>query len=240
METEHIVKSYDEDLSQLDSLIAEMGGRAEAQLAASIEALNRGDAQAAARIVADDKLIDDLETQIDDLTLRILALRQPMAEDLRAVVAALKAASDLERIGDFVKNNARRVEVLSRTPKIGGTLNSITRMSMLVQEMIQNVLDAYVERDAAKAEDVRVRDEEVDNMYTSLFRELLTYMMENPQNISSCTHLLFVAKNIERIGDHTTNIAEQVYFIVHGERPPQDRPKGDPSPGTNMERMSSL
>jgi phosphate transport system protein len=230
MNTEHIVKSYDEDLSHLDSLIAEMGGRAEVQLAGAIEALNQGDIEAANRIVESDKKIDDLESQIDDFTLRLLALRQPMARDLRAVVAALKASSDLERIGDFAKNNAKRVEVLSKTAPIGSTLNTITRMSLLVQEMIKNVLDAYVDRDADMAEDVRIRDEEVDNMYTSLFRELLTYMMENPHNITPCTHLLFVAKNIERIGDHTTNIAEQVYFIVHGERLAEDRPKGDPLP----------
>jgi len=232
MEKTHIVKSYDEELTHLDSLIAEMGGRAETQLADAIDALMRSDIAAAERIREDDKRIDRMEEEIDAFTLRLLALRQPMAADLRAIVAALKASSDLERIGDFSKNSAKRVEALSKYPPLGGSLSSIARMSAVVQEMINNVLDAYVDRDADKADDVRARDEDVDTMYTSLFRELLTYMMENPANITPCTHLLFIAKNIERIGDHTTNVAEQVHFIVHGKRPAEKRAKGDRSAST--------
>jgi len=229
METEHIVKSYDEELGKLDSMIAEMGGLAEAQLVDAIQALSTRDVELAERVVQADKRIDELESEIDNFTLRLLALRQPMAEDLRIVIAALKVSANLERIGDYAKNVAKRTVPLSQTPALGGACGTIARMGVLVQGMIKNVLDAYVSRDSKKADDVRLRDEEVDTMYTSLFRELLTYMMENPKNITPCTHLLFVAKNVERIGDHTTGIAEQVHFIVCGEKPEDERPKGDRS-----------
>jgi len=235
METEHIVKSYDEELGKLDNMIAEMGGLAEAQLADAIQALTTRDVEFAERIVQGDKRIDELENKIDNFTLRLLALRQPMAEDLRVVIAALKVSANLERIGDYAKNVAKRTVPLAQAPALGGACGTIARMGVLVQGMIKNVLDAYVTRDSKKADDVRLRDKEVDTMYTSFFRELMTYMMEDPRNITPCTHLHFVAKNIERIGDHATGMAEQVHFMVHGIRPDDERPKGDQSSLTVVE-----
>ncbi len=229
METEHIVKAFDEELGLLDKIIAEMGGLAEAQLADAISALVRRDAKAAHEVVRNDARVDELEARVDAFAIRLLALRQPVADDLRVVLAALKIASDLERIGDYAKNVAKRTTALAQGPEIEGMAHSLTRMGRLVQGMIKNVLDAYVARDMGKADDVRARDEEVDQLHTSLFRELLTYMMEDPRNITACTHLLFVAKNVERIGDHATNIAEHVHFMVGGERPGDHRRKDDRS-----------
>jgi len=226
MVSEHTVKSYDDELKNLNQIIAEMGGLAEAQLQSAIEALVRRDADLAAQVVQSDTSIDALEHQITNLTVRMLALRQPMAQDLREVVAALKISSDIERIGDYAANVAKRAIALSQTPPIQPA-NGIPRMARLAQQIIKDVLDAYIEHDADKALEVWQRDEEVDEMYTSLFRELLTYMMEDPRNISPCTHLLFIAKNIERIGDHATNIAEIVHFLVLGRPIEALRPKGD-------------
>ncbi len=229
MESEHIVKSYDEQLAQLDRLIAEMGGLAESQLSYAIVAMTKRDTDLARKIVERDARIDALEAEVNALTIRVLALRQPMADDLRTVIATLKAASDLERIGDYARNIANRSQALTQTRHLGSAAQTIGRMATLVQGMIKNVLDAYVARDATLAEDVRRRDEEVDLLHTSLFRELLTYMMEDPRNITTCTHLLFIAKNVERIGDHATNIAEHVHMMVHGEAPEPERKKGDDS-----------
>jgi phosphate transport system protein len=226
---EHIMRVYDEELSRLDQLIAEMGGLAESQLAEAVEAMMRRDGELARKVADRDQRIDDLEREVDALTMRVLALRQPMAEDLRAVIAALKTASNLERIGDYTRNIAKRTLALAQLRPIGSATQTIARMAVLVQGMIKNVLDAYVERDAALADDVRLRDKEVDQLHTSLFRELLTYMMEDPRHITTCTHLLFIAKNVERIGDHVTNIAEHVHLMVCGEPPDPDRPKGDRS-----------
>ena len=234
-ESEHIVHKYDEDLSRLDNLIAEMGGLAETQLADAIQALVRFDAEEARRIVEEDKKIDELESEIDEFTVKLVALRQPMAADLRVIITGLKIASNLERIGDYAKNIAKRTLTLSKTPTIGSSVNAIARMAGVAQGMIKNVLDAYVARDADKADDVRLRDQEVDQIHSSLFRELLTYMMEDPRKIGTCTHLLFIAKNVERIGDHTTSIAEQIHFMVHGQMPPDDRPRGDNSSFTVVE-----
>ena len=177
-------------------------------------------------MVQSDTRIDELEHQISIMAVRMLALRQPMAQDLREVVAALKISGDLERIGDYAANVAKRAIALSHTPPIQPA-NGIPRMARLAQQIIKDVLDAYIEHDADKALEVWQRDEEVDEMYTSLFRELLTYMMEDPRNISPCTHLLFIAKNIERIGDHATNVAETVHFLVLGRPIAALRPKGD-------------
>ncbi len=235
MNEDHIVKSYDEDLERLDNLIAEMGGLAEAHLADSIDALIRFDTETANRIVSDDRKIDDLESEVDKLAVQVVALRQPMADDLRVVITALKISSNIERIGDYAKNISKRTMTLAKTPAIGSSVNTIARMGGVVQGMIKNVLDAYVARDADKAADVRRRDEEVDQIHSSLFRELLTYMMEDPRKIGTCTHLLFIAKNIERIGDHVTSIAEQIHFMVHGTFPSDDRPKGDSSSFTVVE-----
>ena len=235
LDGEHIVKSFDDELNWLDNAIAEMGGLAEAQLAAAIDALVRRDAEKAAEIIEWDKRIDKLEEDINNFTVRMLALRQPRASDLRITVAALKSAGDLERIGDYAKNMAKRTITISKTEPVGGAANSIARMASMVQSMIKNVLDAYVSRDWERAADVRLRDEDVDHSHTSLFRELLTYMMEDPRNITACTHLLFIAKNVERIGDHTTNIAEHIHFMVRGGEPENARINDDLSSYTVVE-----
>ena len=224
--TDHIVKSFDEDLKRLNNVIAEMGGLAEAQLTRAVESLVRRNSELATQVVQDDKRIDALETEVGQMTVRMLALRQPMAQDLREVVAAIKIASDIERIGDYAKNISKRAIVLSTHSPMKPAA-SIPRMSQLALQIIKDVLDAYIEKDAEGARAAWRRDEEVDEMYNSLFREMLTYMMEDPRNIGPCTHLLFIAKNIERIGDHATNIAEIVYFLVHGRSLDEERPKGD-------------
>jgi len=235
MEHDHIVKSFDDDLGHIDAIIAEMGGLAERQLADAVTALCNRDAELAQRVIDGDKRLDALEGEIDNFTIRVLALRQPMAEDLRAVIVALKMAANLERIGDYAKNVAKRTLILATMEPVAGTAASVQRMAAEVQSMIKNVLDAYGTRDIAKADDVRLRDEDVDQMHTSLFRELLTYMMEDPHQITACSHLLFVAKNVERIGDHVTSIAEYVHFLVAGELPADERPKGDLSSQTVVE-----
>ncbi len=235
MAKDHIVKSFDNELDNMGTIIAEMGGVAERQLSKAIEALVRRDAELAERVVADDVLLDRLEVELDSVAMTLLALRQPMAKDLRAVIAGLKTASNLERIGDYAKNIAKRAITLMQSDPIGGAPRTISRMADLVRGMIGNVLDAYAEHDVDKAADVRVRDEEVDQLHTSLFRELLTYMMEDPHSITPCTHLLFIAKNIERMGDHATNIAEYVHFIAHGDVPMEARPKDDQTSETVVE-----
>lgn len=226
MTSEHIVKSYDDELSRLNREIVEMGGMAEAQLAAAMRALNEQDDDLAASIIEEDDKVDELNFDIDQFAVQLLALRQPMAEDLRSIVGALKTSSDLERIADYAANVAKRVIAMDDYPPTRLT-TGIPRMAALVQPMIKDVLDAYVAHDSEKAMEVWHRDIEVDDMYMSLFREFLTYMMEDPRNITPCTHLLFMAKNIERIGDHVTNIAETIYFLVHGKRMREYRPKID-------------
>ena len=227
MESGHIVKSFDDDLGQIESLLLEMGGLVETQIAEAVRALVDRDVELGEKIRKNDKRVDDLDVQINDLTIRTLALRQPMAEDLRAVVTALKVAANLERIGDYAKNIAKRTSVLAQSPHIGSYSSTIKRMSKLVQDMVRDVLDAYVARDSQTAEDLRLRDEEVDQLHNTLFRELLTYMMEDARNITPCLHLLFIAKNIERMGDHVTSIVEQVIYLSTGEMPDDDRNKGD-------------
>ena len=228
MAAEHIIKSYDEELGRLSKMIVEMGGLAESQLAAASEVVMQRDSDRAIRVVEGDAQVDQLERDLDNLAIRLLALRQPMARDLREIVAALKIASDLERICDYAANVAKRSIALAQTPPIQ-PVQSLPRMTRLALLLVKDVIDAYVARDADKAYAVWVRDEELDEMYASLFRVLLTYMMEDPRNIGPCTHLLFIAKNIERIGDHATNIAENVYYLVHGTPLEEARPKGDKS-----------
>ncbi|MBB3064089.1 MULTISPECIES: phosphate signaling complex protein PhoU [Limibacillus] len=223
---DHIVRSFDEQLDLLTQSIVRMGGIAESQLSLSIQALVRRDSDLAGKVVANDAELDRLEHQVDEMVVRLLALRQPMAIDLRDVISALKISSDAERIGDYIRNIAKRTLALNQLPPIK-PLYAIPRMAQLVETSIKDVFDAYVERDVERAAEVWRRDEEVDEMYTSLFRELLTYMMEDPRSITTCTHLLFIAKNIERIGDHATNIAEVVTFLVTGKHLTEGRPKGD-------------
>ncbi len=226
MVAEHIIKSYDQELERLDNTIAEMGGMAESQLAAAIDAVAKRDSDLATEVIENDAKVDELEHEVESLVVRLLALRQPMARDLRQIVAALKTATDLERICDYAANVAKRSIVLNQTAPVK-PVYALPRMGVLCQAMIKDMLDAYVERDADRALAVWLRDEELDEMYTSLFRELLTYMIEDARNITPCTHLLFMAKNLERIGDHTTNIAETLYFLVHGKPLAQIRPKRD-------------
>jgi len=228
MAAEHIIKSYDEELDRLGKMIAEMGGLAESQLAAATDSVARRDSDLAARVVTGDEQVDRLERELDNLAIRLLALRQPMARDLREIVAALKIAADLERICDYAANVAKRSIALAQSPPIQ-PVHALPRMAQLALVLVKDVIDAYVGRDADKAIRVWNSDEELDGMYSSLFREFLTYMMEDPRNIGPCTHLLFMAKNIERIGDHATNIAENVYYLVHGTPLTEIRPKGDQS-----------
>ncbi|MFQ5938651.1 MAG: phosphate signaling complex protein PhoU [Alphaproteobacteria bacterium] len=228
MASTHIVKAYDEELQRLNNTIARMGGLAEEQLASAIQSAVKRDSELASETIENDDKVDRLEYELDDFVVRLLALRQPMASDLRNIIAALKIASDLERIADCATNVAERAIALNELPPVK-PLYTIPRMGGLVQQMIKDVLDAYIERDADKAVEVWHRDDEVDEMYTALLRELLTYMLENPRNITPCTHLLFIAKNIERIGDHATNIAEMVHFLVHGGRFQEARPQDDPA-----------
>ena len=228
MSSEHVIKSYDEELRRLNNTITEMGGLAESQLATAIEAVAQRDSELAASVVETDAKVDQLQHDVDNLAVRMLALRQPMARDLREIVAAIKIASDLERICDYAANVAKRSIVLNQAPA-ARPVYALPRMARLAQLLVKDVIDAYVERDADKAYAVWMRDEELDEMYASLFRVLLTYMMEDPRNIGASTHLLFMAKNIERIGDHATNIAEDLYYLVHGTPLTQKRPKGDNS-----------
>ena len=222
----HIVRAFDEDLKHLSAIIVEMGGIAEKQLADALQALTARDTALAERVVAEDARLDALERELDAATIQFLALRQPMADDLREVVTALKISHTVERIGDYAANLAKRTTALNQLPP-AEPVHSVPRMGRLAQTLIKDVLDAYVRHDADQAIAVWQGDAELDKLYDSLFRELLTYMMEDARNITPCTHLLFIAKSIERIGDHATNIAELVYFLVHGEPLTEARPKGD-------------
>jgi len=224
--SEHIVKSFSQELERLSNLITQMGGVAEAQVEAAVRAVGRRDADIAADVVRADERIDGYEMEIDAETVRLLALRQPMGPDLREILSALRIASDLERIGDYAANIAKRAIALAQVPATQPA-SAIPRMGKLVQEIIKDVLDAYIERDVPKAIAAWERDEELDAHYNSLFRETLTYMMEDPRYITPCTHILFIAKNLERIGDHATNVAETIYFLVEGKHLRTIRPKGD-------------
>lgn len=226
MPTEHIVTSFDEELSRLSDLISRMGGLAEVQIERSIESLQRRNTEEATHIIEADRAIDLLQTEIEELAIQMIARRQPLATDLRATVAGLKIAPHIERIGDYAKNIARRTIALNQHPPVK-PMFTIPRMGRMARTMVQDVLDAFSNNDLAKARAVWERDAELDDMYDSLFRELLTYMMEDPRNITSCTHLLFVARNIERIGDISTNIAEIVHYQVEGEPLTEARPKTD-------------
>jgi phosphate transport system protein len=223
---EHIVQSYDDELKRLSSTILRMGGIAESQLASAIQAVARRDSELAERVVQMDGQIDQLADEVDAHCTRLLALRQPMAVDLRGIVAGIKLAGEIERIGDYAKNVAKRALTLNLAPAVPAA-QSVPRVGALVQRMIKDVLDAYAQRDVALAIDVWNRDEEVDQLHNSLFRELLTYMMEDARTITPSAHLLFIAKNIERIGDHATNMAEDIHFLVEGRRLQEERPKGD-------------
>ena len=232
---DHIVKAYDEDLGQLKTMLAQMGGIVEQQLDDAIDALSRRDTALADRVIQNDERVDALEHQIEEKAILTIARRQPVARDLREIMVAIRVASDLERIGDLAKNTAKRTHAMSdQMPR--KLMLGINRMGRLAQEELKNILDAYSRFDAQLALDVWRSDEELDALYNSIFRELLTYMMEDPRNISLCTHLLFGAKNMERIGDHATNIAENIHYLVHGKPLAEDRPKKDVTSSIRLDR----
>jgi len=226
MSSEHTVRSYDEELLQLTNVIARMGGLAEAGLTGAVQAVVKRDSALATRVIAGDTRIDELEQDVHSFAVRLLALRQPVAGDLRVIVGALKISGEIERMGDYAANVAKRALVLNQLPPVPA-VGALAHLARMVQEIVKDILDAYVERDLDKALAVWNRDEEVDDLYTSQFRELVTYMMEDPRNITACTHLMFMGKNIERIGDHATNIAEIIHFEIHGTPLRANRPKGD-------------
>ena len=221
---EHTVKVFDDEIGHLRGLISQMGGLAERAIHDSMNALQRGDTVLAEQVRGADKQIDVIEAEVETLAVRIIALRAPMANDLREVVAALKIAGVIERIGDYAKNIAKRVPLLQDMRGIE-PLAILPAMARATSEMVHDVLNAFAARDSEGALDVSIRDREVDDLYDSLFRALLTYMMENPNNIGASTHLLFIAKNLERIGDHATNAAEMIYYAATGEQMPE-RPRG--------------
>ena len=224
---EHITSAFDRDLEAIQARIMRMGGLVEEALLKGAKALKTRDEELAAEVRRGDKAIDALETEINEACARLLALRQPIASDLRTVLSVMKIAANLERVGDYAKNMAKRANVLAQMQPIEGAPGSIKRMAKEVHSMLSDALDAFIRQDVVLAEDVRQRDLEVDQMYNALFREFLTFMMEDPRNISACMHLHFIAKNIERAGDHVTAIAEQVMYLVTGEMPEESRPKGN-------------
>jgi phosphate transport system protein len=227
MNEAHTAKAFDADLQDIARMVAEMGGLAEKQVADSVDALAKRDTALAQRITATDATIDTLQREIEEKAILTIARRQPLAIDLREIVGALRLANDLERIGDLAKNIAKRVIALNSEFPPPKLIRGVEHMADLVLGQMKAVLDAYAQRDIAKAMAVWRGDEEIDAMTTSVFRELLTYMMEDPRNITFCIHLLFCAKNIERMGDHATNIAETVHYMIEGKPITDKRPKGD-------------
>jgi phosphate transport system protein len=223
---EHIVKSYDDELRRLRDLIVRMGGLVERQLQDCMVAVSRRDTEAAQRVISTDPAVDALEREVDAAVIRLLALRQPVAVDLRNIVGAMRIASDLERAGDYATNVAKRSIVVAQQPSVP-LVTGIARINRMALEAIKDVLDAYVANDSAKAIEVWHRDDMIDRLYTGIFREILTYMMEDARTISACTHLMFMAKNLERVGDHATNMAEVMHYIITGQMLPDARPKGD-------------
>ena len=231
---EHIVTSYDDELKFIVRRISEMGGQAERMVERSVAALINSDWGLAQSVVADDLLLDAAQRELDERAILTIAKRQPMAQDLREIVGAIRISNDLERIGDLGKNIAKRVIAVHEHQQPIKLVRGIEHLSELAIEQLKEVLDAYASRDHVRAQAIREGDEEIDAMYTSIFRELLTYMMEDPRNITACTHLLFSAKNIERIGDHATNIAETIYYIKTGQQMDAERPKGDTTPSMTI------
>ncbi|HET9903817.1 MAG TPA: phosphate signaling complex protein PhoU [Xanthobacteraceae bacterium] len=225
--SEHTIRAFDADLQDLQRMVAEMGGRAEKLISDAVEALVRRDVRLAQEVMLADAAVDALERDIEEKAILTIARRQPMAVDLRDIVGALRVSHDLERIGDFAKNIAKRVVALGSEVRIPTVMRGVEHMAELVLAALKKVLDAYMRRDLDQALEVWKGDEEIDAVNNSLFRELLTYMMEDPRNITYCTHLLFCAKNIERMGDHATNIAETVHYMVRGRPLVDERPKGD-------------
>ncbi len=223
---EHIVSAYDKELEVLGRKIAEMGGIAEKMLADSMDALAGLDVDLARSVVATDPKLDILQREIEDAAILTIARRQPMARDLREIVAAIRVSGDLERIGDLAKNIAKRAVKVVTEPRLPRAIIGLKHMHELAATQLKDVLDAYAQRDIEQVQAVWERDSELDALEDSIFRDLLTFMMEDPRNISFCAHLLFCSKNIERVGDHSTNIAETVFYLVTGNTMPMERPKG--------------
>jgi phosphate transport system protein len=229
MPTQHTFRAYDEELRFLANRIAAMGGHAERIVDQSVLALLNSDLDLARKVIQDDAVVDDGQREIDEKAIVIIATRQPVADDLREIIGAIRISADLERVGDLGKNIAKRVVAVTETRQPPSLFRGLQALADLALTQLKEVLDVYASRDVERIGFTRDRDEQIDAVYTSLFRELLTYMMEDPRNITACTHMLFCAKNIERIGDHATNIAETVYYIVTGKQMPPERPKEDRS-----------
>lgn len=227
MVSQHTAKAFDTDLEELTRMVAEMGGLAEKGIADAVDALASRDNDLAMKVIERDSIIDDLQREIEEKAILTIARRQPMAIDLREIVGALRICNDLERIGDLAKNIAKRVLALTDDPPAPTVIRGMEHMSALVLQQLKQVLDSYATRNLTNALAVWEGDEEIDSLCTSLFRELLTYMAEDPRNISLCIHLMFSAKNIERMGDHATNIAETVHYMIEGHPLTAERPKGD-------------
>jgi phosphate transport system protein len=225
--SQHIVTSFDADLKVLDDLVLKMGKSVLRQHRDASDLPAFTDVAVARGIIEGDRAIDDMQQAIEEQAIQVIARRQPMAVDLRTVIATLKIATDLERVGDLVKNNAKRMLASNGQSHLPAGAASLERLNDRVAEQLERTLVAFEQRDDAAAQEVWNSDVEIDQLQSALFRELLTYMMEDPRNIGHCTHLLFCARNLERIGDHATNIAEQVHYIVTGSTMPTDRPKGD-------------
>jgi len=223
----HIARAFDRDLEGIQALIMKMGGLVEEQIISAARSLEDRDEELAEKVRARDKLVDDLEDQVNTEVARVIALRAPTARDLRVVLTVMKISADLERIGDYSKNIAKRTGIIVQNPPVGSSSGAIRRMAKTVDLMLKDALDAYVQHDVDLAYAVRERDQDVDQMYNALFREFVTFMMEDPRHITPCMHLHFIAKNIERMGDHVTSIAEQVIYLVTGEVPEEERAKKD-------------
>ena len=234
---DHTVKSYDKELDTLERRIAEMGGIAEKMVIDATDALANADATLAQQVIATDPRLDALQREIEDLAVMTIALRQPVAIDLRELIGAIRVTGDLERIGDLAKNIAKRAVKISGEARIPRAIVGIKHMNEVATELLKDVLDAYAQRDVERARDVWARDVDLDALEDSIFRDLLTHMMEDPRNISFCAHLLFCSKNIERIGDHATNIAETVVYVATGETLPAERPHGGDDVGYDLEGL---
>jgi len=226
-EQNHIASAFDRDLEKVQAQIMKMGGLVEDSIRLAAKSLESRDEPLAEKVRAGDKAIDQLESQINEDAARVIALRAPAAVDLRMVLSVIKISGNLERIGDYAKNMAKRTGVLAQMPPVNDSAGAIRRMARLAEEMLKDALDAYIRRDADLAADVIARDEDLDQMYNALFREFLTFMLEDPRNITACMHLHFIAKNVERMGDHCTSMAEQVVYLVTGTHPDEARPKAD-------------
>lgn len=227
MNSVHIVSAFDGDLAYIANKLGAMGGHAERMVDQAVSALVNSDAALARRVVADDVVLDEAERDIGDKAILLIAKRQPLAGDLRQVIGAIRISADLERVGDLGKNVAKRAIAIAGTSQPVSLYRGLESLAELALTQLKEVLDVYASRDVDRLSFTRNRDDQIDAMYTALFRELLTYMMEDPRNITPCTHLLFCAKNIERIGDHATNIAETIYYVLTGLQLSPERPKDD-------------